>query len=123
MTTANPVRMWGAIAGLTAAMTIGLVTDAQAQSRELWLYDGEATLVEGYFLDGEAIFGWCDQDCYDLDLFLYDIDGNLITGDDALDAEPIVYAPYSGYFYVELTMPNCSHPEGCAVWVDSTEGF
>ena len=28
--------------------------------------------IEGYFLEGEYIYGDCDQDCFDLDLFLYD---------------------------------------------------
>jgi hypothetical protein len=109
--------------GLAATVVLGTTSVANAQSRELWLYDGGSDVVEGYFYANERIYGWCDQDCYDMDLFLYDSNGNLIMEDVALDANPIVYAPYEGVFYIEVTMPNCSHPSGCAVWLDSDAGF
>mgnify|MGYP005851515895 CR=1 FL=1 len=110
-------------AGATTAMVLGSMIDANAQSRDLWLYNGGSETVQGYFYAGERIYGWCDQDCYDMDLFLYDVNGNLLTQDTAVDPNPVVYAPYEGNFYVEVTMPNCSHSSGCAAWVDSDAGF
>ena len=99
------------------------VEDAKAQDRTLWLYNGGAGTVEGAFYSGEAIYGSCDGDCYDLDLAIYDYNGNLLSYDTAYDAFPVVVAPYDGYFYVEVLMPNCSHPSGCQVWVSSDHGF
>jgi EAL domain-containing protein (putative c-di-GMP-specific phosphodiesterase class I) len=110
-------------AGVTAAIALGTTSIANAQSRELWLQSGGADMVQGYFYSGEQIYGWCDQDCYDLDLFIYDSNGHLVMQDVAVDANPVVSAPYDGTFYVEVTMPNCAHPSGCAVWLDSDAGF
>lgn len=109
--------------GILAALVGGTALQAIAQSRDLWLYDGEQATVEGFFYSGESIYGWCDDDCYDLDLLLYDANGNFVTQDVATDANPVVVAPYEGFFTIQVTMPNCSHSAGCAVWVDSDEGF
>ncbi len=96
---------------------------AAAQDRSLWLYNGQSATVYGYFLAGEGIYGSCDYDCYDLDLYLYDSAGNLVASDTLLDSFPIVNAPYTGNFTIEVTMPNCSHSAGCAVEVSSDYGF
>lgn len=114
---------FGLVASGVASVMVLSTVAAKAQSRDLWLYNGDSVTVEGYFLEEEGIYGWCDEDCYDLDLFLYDTAGNLVWQDTAADANPQVYAPYEGNFIVEVTMPNCDHPEGCAVWVDSDAGF
>jgi hypothetical protein len=111
------------VTSVASALILGTAPEANAQSRELWLYNNGAETVEGYFFAGEEIYGWCDQDCYDLDMVLYDANGQVVVQDVAPDANPQVYAPYEGTFYIEVTMPNCSHPQGCAVWLDSTEGF
>lgn len=123
MVTRKIIRSVVLAAGITSAVVMGTAFKAEAQSRELWLHNGETVTVEGFFLSGENIFGWCDDDCYDLDIALYDAEGNFIMQDVETDANPTVYAPYDGTFYVTLGMPNCSHPSGCAVWVDSDQGF
>ncbi|MEL6136265.1 MAG: hypothetical protein AAFR42_02475 [Cyanobacteria bacterium J06628_6] len=111
-----------AVAFTTAAI-VGTMTEARAQDRDLWLYNGQTATVEGYFAAGEAIYGSCDGDCYDLDLFLYNGAGQLVYQDTELDSVPVVVAPYEGTFFVEVSMPNCSHSQGCAAWVSSDYGF
>jgi hypothetical protein len=111
------------IASVASTTIIGTASIANAQSRDLWLGNGGDETVEGYFFAGEEIYGWCDEDCYDLDLILYDVNGQVVVQDVELDANPHLYAPYEGTFYLQVTMPNCSHPDGCAVWLDSTQGF
>ena len=111
-----------AVALATVAFA-GAATEAEAQDRSLWLSNGGAATVEGDFFGGESIYGSCDGDCYDLDLALFDSAGNLVSHDAAGDAAPVVVAPYDGYFYVEVSMPNCSHPSGCEAWVSSDNGF
>ncbi|MEO0541536.1 MAG: hypothetical protein AAFZ80_11825 [Cyanobacteria bacterium P01_A01_bin.105] len=101
----------------------GTIVDANAQDRTLWLYEGDTTSVQGYFEAGEVIYGSCDDDCYDLDLFLYNTKGDLVYYDTELDAIPVVVAPTDGTFMIEVSMPDCSHSEGCAVWVSSDLGF
>ncbi|WP_026100865.1 hypothetical protein [Synechococcus sp. PCC 7336] len=111
-----------ATVAIAATALAGIALEANAQ-RSLWLYNGGSTTVEGYFNAGESIYGTCDGDCFDLDLFLYDANGNAIGSDTATDAFPIVTAPAEGYYTVEVTMPDCSHPQGCAVEVTSDFGF
>lgn len=109
--------------GAMSAIALSLATAALAQSRDLWLLNGEMATVEGYFNAGESIYGWCDEDCADLDIMMYDSDGNMVAQDVELDANPHVIAPYEGTFQLQVAMPNCTHPSGCAVWVDSDAGF
>lgn len=110
-----------ALAVATAALA---ATPAQAQDRSLWLYSGESTSVEGYLGYGETVYGSCDEDCMDMDLYLYDaFTGELVYEDSAIDSTPFVVAPWEGDFVIEVTMPNCAHPEGCAAWVSSDHGF
>ncbi len=56
-----------------------------------------------------AILGVCDEDCYDLDVALYNLSGNLIVADTTEDAAPLV--PFtvteSGSFTLRVTMYNC----------------
>jgi hypothetical protein len=94
-----------------------------AQDRSLWLHDGEETSVSGYFYAGENIYGDCDGDCYDLDLFLYDNAGRLVDSDELKDAYPILQAPYEGTFSVRVKMYDCTHVAGCAVEISSDYGF
>jgi hypothetical protein len=107
-----------------AIAAAGLASAALAQDRTLWLYTGDTTTVDGYFFYGEGIYGDCDADCFDLDLFLYDaVTGELVDQDVEPDAVPYVIAPWEGDFVIEVTMPDCDHPDGCAVWISSDEGF
>ncbi|MDJ0707562.1 MAG: hypothetical protein QNJ46_30165 [Leptolyngbyaceae cyanobacterium MO_188.B28] len=110
-------------AAFASAAVMSMTTEVKAQDRSLWLYNGQSTSMEGYFLAGEYIYGDCDQDCFDLDLFLYDASGELVYQDVETDAAPVLVAPYEGSFFVEVSMPNCSHPEGCEAWVSSDHGF
>ena len=112
-----------ATAAFASAALVSMTAEVKAQDRSLWLYNGQSSSVEGYFLQGEYIYGDCDQDCFDLDLFLYDVSGKLVYQDTATDSAPVVVAPYEGSFFVEVSMPNCSHVEGCEVWVSSDHGF
>lgn len=109
------------VAGLCCI--ISSAAPALAQDRSLWMYSGESSSVSGYFLEGESIYGTCDADCSDLDLFLYDGAGNLVASDTLLDAVPIVTAPYAGDFTVTVSMPSCSTSAGCAVGISSDNGF
>ena len=55
------------------------------------------------------IIGVCDDDCGDLDLFLYDQNNNVVSQDNAVDATPIVSAvpQWNGPFTVQAVMHNC----------------
>ena len=51
----------------------------------------------------------CDEDCYDLDVALYDRNGNLIGYDETEDAEPMVAVQVytGGSFTLRVTMYHC----------------
>ncbi|MEM8810834.1 MAG: hypothetical protein AAGF01_32895 [Cyanobacteria bacterium P01_G01_bin.38] len=114
---------WLATIVVSTGAIAGMAVEAQAQDRSLWLYDGDSDIVEGYFAAGEEIYGGCDEDCYDLDLFMYNEQGDVVAQDTAVDAAPVLVAPYEGSFMIEVSMPNCSHVEGCEVWLSSEYGF
>ena len=102
---------------------IGIVSPAVAQSRTVWLDDNGQTTVTGYFLQGEDIYAECDEDCMDLDLYLYTELGVLVDSDEEIDAFPIITAPYDGTFSVKVTMPSCTHSAGCSASISSDHGF
>ncbi|MGY2766913.1 hypothetical protein [Thermostichus sp. MS-CIW-26] len=116
------VRGW-LMASLIGAATVVGGAAAWAQSRSLWLLNGQSTVVTGYFYRGENIWAQCDQDCFDVDLVLYDASGQVVAADELLDDFPIVQAPYEGNFSVKVIMASCLHPSGCAVIVDSDYSF
>jgi len=100
-----------------------LPLSAQAQSRTTFLSGGESETYEGYFLADESIYADCDADCVDIDIYLYDAyTGALVASDVAMDASPVVFAPYEGDFLVETSMVTCYHAI-CEVWTDSDYGF
>ncbi|PZO35304.1 MAG: hypothetical protein DCF17_18895 [Shackletoniella antarctica] len=114
---------------LAAAFALGAIAVAssaaiaQAQSRVDWLSSGENIMYDGYLYDGEAVYAVCDDDCSDLDLFLYDAEtGDLVASDTLEDAIPVVIAPYEGNFLIEVVMAGCSL-EPCETWTDSEAGF
>ncbi|WOD40066.1 hypothetical protein [Nodosilinea sp. E11] len=114
---------------LAAAMTLGAIAIAstaplaQAQSRVDWLSSGEEIVYDGYLLADEVVHAICDDDCYDLDMFLYDaVSGELVASDTLDDAIPVVVAPYEGEFLIQLVMVGCSI-EPCEIWTDSDAGF
>ena len=85
--------------------------------------DNGATTVTGFFLQGESIYANCDEDCMDLDLYLYTEMGVLVDSDIEEDSFPIVTAPYDGNFAIEVTMPSCVHSAGCSASISSDHGF
>ena len=56
------------------------------------------------------IAGACDQDCHDLDLILFDQNGNAVDKDQKKDSLPIVggKAHRSGNFLLKVQMHSCS---------------
>ena len=108
------------VGAVVAAM--GIAAPAIAQ-QTVWLGDNEETSVTGYFLEGEDIYASCDEDCLDVNLFLFNEMGVLIDGDEETDAFPIVTAPYEGTFVVKVNMPSCQHAAGCSVSIESDYGF
>ncbi|MGQ9837859.1 MAG: hypothetical protein ACUVRV_07805 [Cyanobacteriota bacterium] len=116
------LQTWLAVAVVAAASIFG-GGKAWAQSRNLWLRQGQSTVTSGYFYRGENIWATCDLDCYDVDLVLYDANGQVVATDQLSDDYPIVQAPYEGNFFVKVILFSCTHPSGCAVQVDSDYGF
>ena len=111
------------LAALAALTTFLSVPTAQAQELAFWLANGESELVQTHFKAGETITATCGKHCLDLDLYLYDIQGNLVAQDSELDIAPTLLAPYDGNFLLEVFMPNCTHSEGCTAWVSSEVEF
>ncbi|MEM6448679.1 MAG: hypothetical protein AAF703_00020 [Cyanobacteria bacterium P01_D01_bin.105] len=101
----------------------GALSPVLAQEHSSWIEDNETKKVTGYLLQGESVSGLCDEDCSDLDLFLYNEMGVMVDSDDGADANPIVTAPYEGTFVVEVAVPSCTHWAGCAVSIRSDQGF
>lgn len=102
---------------------MGVVSPALAQDRTVWLNENEEATVSGYFAQGETITAMCDDDCTDIDLYLYTELGVLVDSDIEDDSIPVVTAPYDGTFSIEVTMPSCSHPGGCEAYISSEQGF
>ena len=81
------------------------------------VYDGN--LKNNYYEDltiklqpgtSYAFMGVCDQDCHDIDLRLFDPDGDEVTSDVRTDDWPIVsISPsYSGTYRLRVVMASCS---------------
>ena len=76
-------------------------------------------LQRGYYYDvtmnlqrgvSYAIVGVCDEDCYDMDLELYDSKGNLIDYDTGSTITPAVtvFPGYRDRFLVRVRIPRCA---------------
>lgn len=118
----SKLRTLATTAACTTLAVAGLVSPALAQDRTDWLSSGGVTNTSGVFAEGEGIYGTCDSDCTDIDMYLYDGYGNLLEQDIEPDAYPVVIAPYDGEFFIQVTMPSCN-AEACAVEVTSDYGF
>ncbi len=114
--------MLGSVAVVSVALG-SVVSPALAQERTVWLQDEEMATMTGYLLEGENVYADCDEDCSDLDLFLYSDADKLVDSDEALDAFPVLTAPYEGTFSVVVAMPGCNHVSGCSASVRSDYGF
>lgn len=79
---------------------VNTLDDNRSETISITLYSGHSY----------ALLGVCDQDCQDLDLYLYDGYGNLIDSDTSSDDYPIVEVSpsRSGRFYVKTSMARCS---------------
>ncbi|NEQ52837.1 MAG: hypothetical protein F6K11_22315 [Leptolyngbya sp. SIO3F4] len=104
------------LASLTAILSVPPV---QAQELDFWLAHGESELIQISATAGETITASCNENCLDLDLYLYDAEGNLLAKDSERNIAPTLLAPYDGEFLLEVFMPNCKHPEGCTAWLNS----
>lgn len=109
-------RSLAATAVLSSLALVGMASNAKAE--DLWMLSGDSQVLEVYLGADQIVTGVCDSDCYDLDLHLFDVDGNLVSQDVATDAAPIVAAPWEGTFYLQVDMVNCAHPSGCGVSVN-----
>jgi hypothetical protein len=116
-------RLCTAALMLATATVAGVAGQAKAEGYSAWMYEGDSVTYDAYLLAGESVYAACDEDCLDLDLFLYDESGALVAVDDAVDAQPILTAPYEGNFTIEMAMPSCTTVEGCEASVSSSEGF
>lgn len=123
MCLAFKVRSVVSTAAVVGVAFVSMGESAIAQDRTSWLRDSESATMTGYLLQGEDVYATCDDDCQDLDLFLYDDSGALVDADDQIDAFPIVTAPYEGTFVVKVAMPSCTHNAGCSVSITSDYGF
>ncbi len=68
-----------------------------------------------------VLVGKCDQDCNDLDLVIYDPNGNEVDSDVEVDDAPVLTltARSSGRYRVKVSMPGCSANPcryGVGVW-------
>jgi hypothetical protein len=79
----------------TGGLSQGQVTDVPAQ------------LNQGY---DYRVLGVCDRDCGDLDLGLFDANGQLLTQDTSTNSQPFIGAQpsYNGNFVVRVNMYNCN---------------
>jgi len=92
-------------------------TDYTSDGRALWSYNRKITTIMGYFSAGENIRGTCDSACSDLNLFLYDTTGNLVSQNVAQDLSPTVTVPETGQYRLEVSMPDCSYTNHCTVQI------
>jgi len=106
-------------------VVINLPTQAASDLSEdavRWLQVGESFQVERYFFADETIEARCSQDCYDLDLALYDpqAEKRVAVSDDG-SVEPNIQVPSEGEFVLEVEMKNCARDGGCRAWVEWEE--
>lgn len=88
----------------------------------MWLKQGETFHLERYLSAGETMIAGCSEDCFDVDLILYDATTKSAIHKDIKDnTSPKVTAPEDGDYWVELSMANCALNRGCKAWLDLAE--
>lgn len=112
------------LVGLLASLTLAFVSLSSRAADDLtedyirWMNTGESFSVEAYLFKDESLSGVCSQDCYDIDLTLYDADTKKVVMQDYENtATPSIIAPYEGDFTVEVQMVNCARTGGCRTWI------
>jgi hypothetical protein len=81
-------------------------------------YDVVYRLKAGY---AYAFIGVCDEDCRDVDLTVYDTNGNKIAENIAADDNPWIwiFVVGDGEYRIRATVPKCNAPIGCYVAIKS----
>ncbi len=108
---------------------LGIISPAAAQDQTKLLSTNEFSIMTGYLYEGESVYAICDEDCSDINLYLYNQDGS-ITYDEygnavaniATDSFPVVTAPYEGTYRIKAYMSSCS-TSICKISVSSDSGF
>jgi len=97
--------------------TVGQVTERNGYTMATDIYQGRldddastnltVTLERG---KDYMMWGVCDQDCTDIDLVIYDSDGDEIDSDLQTDDKPLVHVvpPRDGRYKIKVTMVTCS---------------
>lgn len=106
--TLDTMRLWTSsyeAAGFKEAFHRNQDATAQLTSGEVRSINFNLTAGMAY-----AFAGACDDNCGDLDLTLYDPNGNEVSSDGAVDAIPAVftYVTQSGTYRLEANMYECS---------------
>ncbi|NEP61616.1 MAG: hypothetical protein F6K31_32470 [Symploca sp. SIO2G7] len=84
-----------------------------------WMNTGDSLRTEAYLFADEPISGACSQDCYDIDLTLYDATTKKSVAEEHKNTKtPTVYAPYEGDFILNVEMVNCARSGGCRTWIN-----
>lgn len=97
---------------------VSIWSDGPSVPSSLWLDNGQMASYESFFSARTLIRGTCDSDCSDLDLYVYNMSGNLVAQDIDGDPYPVVAIPYDGTFRLEVKMHNCSHSQGCEAYLE-----
>lgn len=86
--------------GYTGQMRVGALSEGDDQSFTVELLSHREYVIAGF----------CDDDCNDLDLLLYDANDNVVLADELTDDEPVINVPqgYGGTFTLEPVMASCS---------------
>lgn len=102
--------------------SVGMGYASEVHPYSMWLKQGESFDLEQYLSANESMTAGCNEDCFDVDLILYDATKKEVVYQD-IDANtnPKITAPYDGDFVVNLLLPNCSLSRGCKVWLDLDE--
>lgn len=129
MSFSSKVRVAFSTIAFVSVAALGAINPAAAQDRTELLSTDESSMMTGYLYEGESVYAICDEDCSDIDLYLYDEDGSAVYDEDgnavsdiATDAFPVVTAPYEGTYTIEAYMSACS-TSVCSISVSSDNGF
>ena len=114
--------------GLLVSLTLAFVSlsskaeDNLAEDHTRWMNTGERFSAETYLFENEPISGACSQDCYDIELTLYDAGTKTtVAQSHGNTSTPTVNAPYEGNFILEVEMANCARSGGCRTWIRYNE--
>ena len=111
--------------GLLMSVTLAFLTLSSRAEYDLtedntrWMNTGESFRTEVYLFQDEPIAGTCSNDCYDVDLTLYEISAKrIVAKDHGNTTTPMVNAPYEGSFVLQVGMENCARSGGCRTWIE-----